>query len=172
MRISRRLARVSHATRQQASTRYQVLSWGPYGDQLDTWYRVEPFKCLNSIPSIELLLLLGATRYLASSWEQCIRIKLINVPTIRVRVTQSQIFHASSTPFAALLLLVLWCSAMLLSILCACSCSVAARALVVVVVVPCRGRGRALCVLCCCHVSLTAFTLLSRSHALSHSVSL
>ena len=25
-------------------TRYQVSSWGPYGDQLDTWYRVEPFR--------------------------------------------------------------------------------------------------------------------------------
>ena len=40
-------------------TRYQVSNWGPYGDELDTWYRVWVHLHRNSIPSIELGLISG-----------------------------------------------------------------------------------------------------------------
>ena len=33
-------------------TRYQVSNWGPYGDELDTWYRVWVHLHSNLIPSI------------------------------------------------------------------------------------------------------------------------
>ena len=36
--------------------------------QLDTWHRVEPFKCLNSIPSMDLQDKCTPTRYLVWSW--------------------------------------------------------------------------------------------------------
>ena len=48
-------------------TSYQVSIWGPKVYKLDPWYRVGGHMCINSIPSIKLRPIRGATRYLVSS---------------------------------------------------------------------------------------------------------
>ena len=98
-------------------TRYQVSSWATFGMQLDTWYRVDPLKDLNSIPSIELVSLWGSTRYQVSScsfiWEQLDTwYRIVTslgenygvVRTVRVRLTWTPSVRASWMP-----LLLLWC---------------------------------------------------------------
>ena len=119
------------------ATWYSVSSWGHYGDQLDTWYRVEPFRAPTRYQVSSCSLILG------SELGVVLRKKLCIVRTIRIRLTWTRTSRVSLTS-----LLVLWCcDAALLLLYCVALCCCWALLLLfcVATVVHCCARALTLC---------------------------